>query len=184
MRKLGIERAHIAGHSSGVAMALQLALDAPEAAHTLTLMEPTRPAPPTATQARFGQEIVQPAVRHYQAGDPAGAVDTFVRSVVGPGYRPALDRGLPGGLRPGSRQRQGILQRGTARLPAVDLHRRRRAPHPAAGARRPRRCQPPDVHRTPAAAAMAAQRRTARWFRPREVGSGGLTSRTSSACPA
>jgi pimeloyl-ACP methyl ester carboxylesterase len=96
MRELGITTAHIVGHSSSVPVALQLALDAPEAAHTLTLMEAARPAPPTDTQQRFGKDVAQAAARRYRAGDPAGAVDTFFRGVFGPGYRPALDHGLPG----------------------------------------------------------------------------------------
>ena len=96
MRELGITTAHIVGHSSSVSVALQLALDAPEAVHTLTLMEAARPAPPTDTQQRFGKDVAQTAVQRYRAGDPAGAVDTFFRGVFGPGYRPALDHGMPG----------------------------------------------------------------------------------------
>ena len=96
MRELGIARAHIVGHSSSVSVALQLALDAPEAVHTLALMEAARPAPPTDTQQRFGKDVAQAAAQRYRAGDPAGAVDTFFRGVFGPGYRPALDHGMPG----------------------------------------------------------------------------------------
>jgi len=96
MRELGITRAHIVGHSSSVSVALQLALDAPYAVHTRTLMEPARPAPPTDTQQRFGKDVAQPVVQRYRAGDPAGAVDTFFRGVFGPGFRPALDHGMPG----------------------------------------------------------------------------------------
>jgi pimeloyl-ACP methyl ester carboxylesterase len=96
MRELGITRAHIVGHSSSVPVALQLALDTPEAVHTLTLLEAARPAPPTDTQQRFGKDVAQAAARRYRAGDPAGAVDNFFRGVFGPGYRPALDHGLPG----------------------------------------------------------------------------------------
>lgn len=96
MRELGIATAHIVGHSSSVSVALQLALDAPQAVHTLTLMEAARPAPPTDTQQRFGKDVAQAAVQRYRAGDPAGAVDTFFRGVFGPGYRPALEHGLPG----------------------------------------------------------------------------------------
>lgn len=96
MRELGITRAHIVSHSSSVLVALQLALDAPEAVHTLTLMEAARPAPPTDTQQRFGKDVAQAAVQRYRAGDPAGAVDTFFCGVFGPGYRPALDHGMPG----------------------------------------------------------------------------------------
>src|SRR5262245_7245340 len=39
MRRLGIERAHVVGHSSSAVIALQLAVDSPDAVHTLTLME-------------------------------------------------------------------------------------------------------------------------------------------------
>jgi pimeloyl-ACP methyl ester carboxylesterase len=96
MRELGITRAHIVGHSSSVPIALQLALDAPDAVHTLTLMEAARPAAPSDTERQFGEEVVLPAVRRYRAGDKAAAVDTFFRGVLGPGYRAALDHGLPG----------------------------------------------------------------------------------------
>ena len=96
MRELGITRAHIVGHSSSVSLALQLALDAPDAAHTLTLMEAARPAPPTDTERQFGTDVVLAAIQRYRAGDKAGAVDIFFRGVFGPSYRAALDHGLPG----------------------------------------------------------------------------------------
>ena len=96
MRELGITRAHIVGHSSSVPVALQLALDAPEAVHTLTLMEAARPAPPTDAERQFGTDVIVPAVQRYRAGDQAAAVDIFFRGVLGPGYRAALDHGLPG----------------------------------------------------------------------------------------
>ena len=96
MRELGITRAHIVGHSSSVPIALQLALDAPDAVHTLTLMEAARPAAPTHAERQFGTEVVLPAVQRYRAGDKAAAVDIFFRGVLGPGYRAALDHGLPG----------------------------------------------------------------------------------------
>jgi pimeloyl-ACP methyl ester carboxylesterase len=96
MQHVGIERAHVVGHSSSAAIALQLALDAPEAARTLTLMDAARPAPQTPTQAAFARTFATPAIERYRAGDTTAAVDTFLRGVFGPGYRPALDRGLPG----------------------------------------------------------------------------------------
>ena len=96
MRELGITRAHIVGHSSSVPVALQLALDAPDAVHTLTLMEAARPAAPTDAERQFGTDVVLPALQRYRTGDKAAAVDIFFRGVFGPGYRPALDHGLPG----------------------------------------------------------------------------------------
>ena len=96
MRELGITRAHIVGHSSSVPVALQLALDAPEAVHTLALMETARPGAPVDAERQFGTEIILPALQRYRAGDKAGAVDIFFSGVFGPGYRAALDHGLPG----------------------------------------------------------------------------------------
>ena len=96
MHELGITRAHVVGHSSSVPIALQLALDAPDAVHTLTLMEAARPAPSTDTERQFGTDVAMPAVQRYHVGDKAAAVDIFFRGVFGPGYRAALDHGLPG----------------------------------------------------------------------------------------
>jgi pimeloyl-ACP methyl ester carboxylesterase len=96
MRHLGIERAHIVGHSSSAVIALQLALDFPDAVQTLVLMEAARPVPATEAQAAFVREFVEPAVQRYRDGDRAGGVDTFFQGVFGPGYRRPLEEGLPG----------------------------------------------------------------------------------------
>ena len=96
MRHLGIERAHIVGHSSSAVVALQLALDFPDAVQTIVSMESARPTPPTEAQAEFVRTFVEPAVQHYRAGDKTAAVDTFLRGVFGPGYRSPLEEGLPG----------------------------------------------------------------------------------------
>ena len=54
---LGLQRAHVAGHSSGAAVALQLALDHPEVVHSLCLLELSplsRCRPPRASSRRPG----------------------------------------------------------------------------------------------------------------------------------
>jgi pimeloyl-ACP methyl ester carboxylesterase len=96
MRELGIERAHVVGHSSSADIAVQWALDFPPAVHTLALMEPARPVPATKEQAEFVRDFVAPAVQRYHTGDKAGAVDTFARGVFGSDYRGPLEQGLPG----------------------------------------------------------------------------------------
>jgi pimeloyl-ACP methyl ester carboxylesterase len=96
MRELGIARAHIVSHSSSVPVALQLALDAPDAVQTLTLMEAARPAAPTDAERQFGTDVMMPAIQRYRAGDKAAAVDIFFGGVLGPGYHATLDHGLPG----------------------------------------------------------------------------------------
>ena len=93
MRHLGIARAHVVGHSSSGNIALQLALDAPDAVHSLAILEPALYAVPSAQTSRA---FVRAAVQLYRAGDTAGAIDTFLRGVCGPGYRAVLDQALPG----------------------------------------------------------------------------------------
>lgn len=96
MWHLGIERAHVVGHSYGGTIALQLALDAPEVVSTLALLEPIVPgALSDSSQQYFGQ-VVGEAFGLYGAGDKAGAIDTWSRGAFGPGYRAVLDRTLPG----------------------------------------------------------------------------------------
>jgi pimeloyl-ACP methyl ester carboxylesterase len=95
LRALGIERAHVAGHSYGGAIALQLALDAPEMVHSLALLEPAVTAVPSAEQFMAGMAVVG---QLYEAGDKAGAVDAFLRAVCGPEYRAVVDRILPGAM--------------------------------------------------------------------------------------
>ncbi len=89
MRQLGIEQAHVVGHSSSANMALQLALDAPDTVLSLALLETALLAVPSGPYA--GE-----AMSRYRAGDRAGAVDTWMRGVCGPDYRVALERATPG----------------------------------------------------------------------------------------
>ena len=96
LKHLRIERAHIVGHSYGGVIALQLALDAPQAVHSLTLLEPAlvRFVPGS---DKFRQQALDPAVARYGAGDHAGAVDAFMQVVVGPRWKAELARTIPGG---------------------------------------------------------------------------------------
>ena len=96
MRQVGIERAHIVGHSSSASMALELSLNAPEVVQTLALLDAARPAPPSELQLEMVKTIVEPALERYNAGDKAGAVDTWMRGVCGPDYRAVLEQALPG----------------------------------------------------------------------------------------
>jgi pimeloyl-ACP methyl ester carboxylesterase len=89
LRHLGIGRAHVVGHSSSANMAMQLALDAPEAVQTLALLEPALLAVPTGP---YGPA----AMERYLAGDKAGAVDTWMRGLCGPSYLEVVRRMLPG----------------------------------------------------------------------------------------
>ena len=90
---LGIERAHVVGHSSGGSIALQLALDAPEVVHSLVLLEAALLGVPSGVLL---PDAMGPAFQLYQAGDKEGAADRFLCWAIGPRYRTFLDRLIPG----------------------------------------------------------------------------------------
>ena len=93
---LGVRRAHIAGHSSGAAVAAQLALNHPEIVHTLMLLELTLLSVPSG-EAAFQQ--LGPAFEAYGSGDHEGAVALFMSGVSGLDWatcRALLDERVPG----------------------------------------------------------------------------------------
>jgi 3-oxoadipate enol-lactonase len=96
LRYLGIDRAHLVGHSSGGNIALQLALDAPGMVHSLVLMEPALPVTAGPDRLLATRAAMVPVFEAYRAGDKARAIDLFMQRVSGPAYRAPLDRVLPG----------------------------------------------------------------------------------------
>ena len=95
---LGIRRAHVAGHSTGAAIALQLAVDRPDVVRSLALLEPPIKDAPSAG-AFF--EKAGPAVAAYGAGDPDGAMAKFlsvVSSLDWPTCQKVIDTSIPGGV--------------------------------------------------------------------------------------
>ncbi len=95
LRHLDVPRAHVAGHSYGGATAIQLSLDAPDLVGSLALLEPALvsfvPSAPTFW------ETIAPIQSMHQRGDRAGAVDAFLTGVMGPDYRPVVEKFLPPG---------------------------------------------------------------------------------------
>jgi pimeloyl-ACP methyl ester carboxylesterase len=95
---LDVRRAHIAGHSSGAAVALQLALTHPEMVHTLALLELSLLSVPGA--AGFLQKA-GPAFEAYAAGRHDVALAMFMSAVSGlewEGCRSVLDSRVPGAV--------------------------------------------------------------------------------------
>jgi pimeloyl-ACP methyl ester carboxylesterase len=80
LEALGITRAHVAGHSSGAAVAVQLALDYPERVHSLALLELSLFSLP-AGQAFLG--AAAPVFETYASGDHERALAAFMSAVSG-----------------------------------------------------------------------------------------------------
>jgi pimeloyl-ACP methyl ester carboxylesterase len=95
---LGVRRVHIAGHSSGAAVAVQLALDHPEYVHTLVLLELSLLSVPSG-EAFFTQ--AQPALEAYASGDHSGALAIFMSAASGLEWtrcRALLEERVPGAV--------------------------------------------------------------------------------------
>lgn len=93
---LGIRSAHVAGHSFGGQIALQLARDAPGLVHTLALLEPSLPAVPGG-QAQL-QQLFTPVMDWYRAGDKRKAVEVLSDRIFGPGWQAVVEQAVPGGV--------------------------------------------------------------------------------------
>jgi len=95
---LGVSRAHVAGHSSGAAVAAQLALDHPEMVHTLILLELSL------LSVHSGEAFFQqagPAFAAYGSGDHEGAFSIFMGAVSGLDWatcRAVLETRVPGAV--------------------------------------------------------------------------------------
>jgi len=98
LEHLDLRRAHIAGHSSGGAVALQMALDRPEFVHTLVLLEPSLLSLPGAPA--FFQKA-GPAFEAYAAGDHEQALVIFMTAISGLDWkvcRALLEESIPGAV--------------------------------------------------------------------------------------
>jgi pimeloyl-ACP methyl ester carboxylesterase len=101
---LGIDCAHVVGHSFGGAVALQMALDAPDLVHSLALLEPALMVGESGPGYR--DSLLRGIERYREAG-----VDQVVNAFMEarwPGYRPHLERLLPEALG------QAVADAGTA----------------------------------------------------------------------
>jgi pimeloyl-ACP methyl ester carboxylesterase len=92
MRHLGLGKAHLVGHSIGACIALQAALQEPDAVASLGLLEPpVMTATPDPTPALT---VLRATAALWKQGDVAGALDAFMRGIVDPEYVRVLDGAL------------------------------------------------------------------------------------------
>lgn len=98
LEHLGVAQAHVVGHSSGAAVAMQLAIDRPDLVHTLALLEPSLLNLPSAA-GLF--EKAGPFLEAYGAGDHERAVTGFLSVVSNldmQACRAVIEKNVPGGV--------------------------------------------------------------------------------------
>jgi pimeloyl-ACP methyl ester carboxylesterase len=92
IRHLGLVKAHLVGHSIGACIALQAALQDPDAVASLALLEP--PVLAATTDPSPVLTVLRASAALWKQGDTAGAMDAFMRGVVDPDYERVLDGAL------------------------------------------------------------------------------------------
>ena len=95
LERLGVDRAHVVGHSSGGAIALEVASRHPTRVSSLALLEPALMM--LSSGADF-IDLVTPLVGRYEDGDAEGAVHGFLALVGDRDWRSAIERTVPGGI--------------------------------------------------------------------------------------
>jgi pimeloyl-ACP methyl ester carboxylesterase len=96
--QLGLPRAHVAGHSTGAAVAAQLAVDFPEMVQSLVLLELLLLSLPSGSAVL---EEVGPAFAAYASGEHAAALEMFMTAVTGLEWtacRALLEERIPGSV--------------------------------------------------------------------------------------
>lgn len=99
---LGVDAAHVVGHSEGAMIGLALAAGHPERVRSLSLLEPLAPTGWLATND-FGEvlemfgAVAEASIGRYQAGDPEGATDVIFAETI-PDWRDNVETASPGGL--------------------------------------------------------------------------------------
>jgi pimeloyl-ACP methyl ester carboxylesterase len=101
LEHLGIEKAHLIGHSLGGVIAMQMAIDHPDMVQSLVLLEPAimgaiakaeaAGRPDAAENQRQFIEGMRRVAAIYDSGDVRGALTTFLETRAGGAFREVLD---------------------------------------------------------------------------------------------
>ncbi len=108
LRHLQVNSAHIAGHSIGGLIALQLAVDSPDIAHSLALFEPSLSTVPSGKE-RLG-DLFQPMMDAYRAGNKRVAIMHLCDTVYGPNWQFIVEQITPGAVEQAVRDADVTIQ--------------------------------------------------------------------------
>jgi pimeloyl-ACP methyl ester carboxylesterase len=112
LQELGVEKAHIVGHSAGGAIAIRLALDAPTVVHSLVLLEPAVFTDEEAASIDW----IEPLTEIYRAGESGKAIHLFMKTAGGQNWRAEIEGNIPNAGAHAERDAAGLFE---GDLPAV-----------------------------------------------------------------
>jgi pimeloyl-ACP methyl ester carboxylesterase len=95
---LGIERAHLVGHSFGADVALEAARLSPDRIGSLTLLEPPLGFYLSPNATDYLTAVVGSAMQQFASGDFRAAVRIWLDGAFGPGWQEIVERVLPGAV--------------------------------------------------------------------------------------
>jgi pimeloyl-ACP methyl ester carboxylesterase len=113
MRDLGVEKAHVVGHSGGGAVAVRLALEAPDVVHSLVLLEP---AVFTAQEAAAVAGLFGPLMSTYRSGQAGKAVHMFMKVAGGANWRADIEAHIPDAAAHAERDAAGLFDGDLSRV--------------------------------------------------------------------
>lgn len=93
---LGVDRVHLVGASFGGDVALEMGVSAPQRIGSLVALEPLLAFALSPESAGFIDETARAALPRFQAGEAADAVEIWLTSAFGHGFRDVMERRLPG----------------------------------------------------------------------------------------
>ena len=95
--RLGVEQAHVVGHSYGGAVAVELALEAAHVVRSLVLLEPALYGMNPDWRARHAA-LFDPLVALHRTGETRRAGRAFMRSAEGADWKEGVEAAMPGGV--------------------------------------------------------------------------------------
>jgi pimeloyl-ACP methyl ester carboxylesterase len=146
---LGLDAAHVAGHSMGAGIALLVLLESPERVRSVTMIDPAAmPGLYSTTPDAIQAELFGQAMAAFQAGDAEAGIESFSRAVLGKDWRESFFDAITDGYETALRDARRLVL-GAPPPPVID-------PAQVAAAGRPIRVLWAGEHEGSAAAAELA----------------------------
>lgn len=98
LEHLGIQHAHVVGHSYGGIVTVELALDRPDLVRSLILIEPATAVALNPTARTGFSAAIDRMLERYNGGNSAAAINGFMTGAESPEWKSLFEAALPGSV--------------------------------------------------------------------------------------